>query len=150
MLTETVATIDGEPISLAELLLDFKLRGDLHLLQTAVSRLVALYPSTPAAAAEFNRLTALAAERARDMAIVRWGALDAPPPELAWKLAQFESRGRIVTYDEETWPEQAWTHAMLARGIAPKRWDPLADRAPLESMREMLGRMKVVPAMARG
>ena len=118
--------------------------GDLHLLQTAVSRLVALYPSTPAAAAEFNRLTALAAERARDMAIVRWGALDAPPPELGWKLAQFESRGRIVTYDEETWSEQAWTHAMLARGIAPKRWDPLADRAPLESMREMLGRMKAV------
>ena len=37
MLTETVATIDGEPISLAELLLDFKLRGDLHLLASAVT-----------------------------------------------------------------------------------------------------------------
>ena len=118
--------------------------GDLHLVQTAVSRLVALYPNTPAAIAEFNRLTAAALERARDMAILRWGVLDAPPPELAWKLAQFESRGRVVSYDEETWPDGAWLHAMLARGVVPKRWDPLADRAPLESVREMMGRMKAV------
>jgi tryptophan 7-halogenase len=118
--------------------------GDLHLLQTAVSRLVALYPNTPAAVAEFNRLTALAQERARDMAILRWGVLDAPPPELAWKLAQFESRGRVVSYDEETWPEQSWTHAFLARGVTPKRWDPLAERVPLGPMRDMLGRMKAV------
>lgn len=129
--------------------------GDLHLLQTAVSRLVALYPNSPAAIAEFNRLSAAALERARDMAILRWGALDAPPPELAWKIAQFESRGRVVMYDEETWPEQAWVHAMLARGITPRRWDPLTERAPLGPMRDMLSRMKAVleqaaEAMPRG
>lgn len=118
--------------------------GDLHLLQTTVSRLVALLPTGPAAVAEFNRLTALAVERARDMAILRWGDLSNPPPELAWKLAQFESRGRVVMYDEETWPEQAWVHAMLARGVTPKRWDPLVERAPLGQTREMLGRMKAV------
>lgn len=118
--------------------------GDLHLLQTTVSRLAALLPTSPAAAAEFNRLTALAVDRARDMAILRWGDLSNPPEELAWKIAQFESRGRVVSYDEETWPEQAWVHAMLARGITPKRWDPLVERAPLARTREMLGRMKAV------
>jgi tryptophan halogenase len=118
--------------------------GDLHLLQTTVSRLVALLPTGPATIAEFNRLTALAVDRARDMAILRWGVLDATPPELAWKLAQFESRGRVVMYDEETWPEQAWVHAFLARGIVPRRWDPLVERMPLERTREMLGRMKAV------
>lgn len=118
--------------------------GDLHLLQTAVSRLVALYPNSPAAIAEFNRLSQAALERARDMAILRWGALNAPPAELAWKIAQFESRGRVVMYDEETWPEQAWVHAMLARGVVPKRWDPLTERAPLGAMRDMLSRMKAV------
>lgn len=118
--------------------------GDLHLLQTTVSRLVALLPTSPAAVAEFNRLTALAVDRARDMAILRWGVLDAPPEELAWKIAQFESRGRVVSYDEETWPEQAWVHALLARGITPKRWDPLVERTPLAQTREMLGRMKAV------
>lgn len=118
--------------------------GDLHLLQTTASRLVALLPTTPAAAAEFNRLTALAVERARDMAILRWGDLSNPPEELAWKIAQFESRGRVVSYDEETWPEQAWVHALLARGITPKRWDPLVERVPLGQTREMLGRMRTV------
>lgn len=118
--------------------------GDLHLLQTIVSRLAALLPTSPAAIAEFNRLTALAVERARDMAILRWGDLSNPPQELAWKLAQFESRGRVVTYDEETWPEQAWVYAMLTRGVVPKRWDPLVERAPLAQTREMLGRMKSV------
>ncbi|WP_454714463.1 tryptophan 7-halogenase [Caulobacter segnis] len=118
--------------------------GDLHLLQTTVSRLAALLPTGRAAVAEFNRLTALAVERARDMAILRWGDLSNPPEELAWKIAQFESRGRVVSYDEETWPEQAWVHALLARGITPKRWDPLVERAPLAQTREMLGRMKAV------
>jgi tryptophan halogenase len=118
--------------------------GDLHLLQTTVSRLAALLPTGPAAVAEFNRLTALAVERARDMAVLRWGVLDAPPEELAWKIGQFESRGRVVSYDEETWPEGAWVHALLARGITPKRWDPLVERVPLARMREMLGRMKTV------
>lgn len=118
--------------------------GDLHLLQTTVSRLVALLPTSPAAIAEFNRLTALALDRARDMAILRWGVLDAPPPELAWKIGQFASRGRVVMYDEETWPEGSWVHAFLARGIVPRRWDPLAERMPLERTREMLGRMRQV------
>lgn len=118
--------------------------GDLHLLQTTVSRLVALYPNGPAAIAEFNRLTEAAIERARDMAILRWGDLTAPPEPLAWKIAQFESRGRVVTYDEETWPEGSWVHAFLARRIIPKRWDPLAERLPLDRTREMLARMKAV------
>lgn len=118
--------------------------GDLHLLQTTVSRLVALLPTAPAAIAEFNRLTEAAVERARDMAILRWGVLDAPPEHLAWKIRQFESRGRVVTYDEETWPEGAWIHAFLARGIVPRRWDPLVERLPLDRTREMLGRMKAV------
>jgi tryptophan halogenase len=118
--------------------------GDLHLLQTTVSRLVALLPTGPAAIAEFNRLTALAVERTRDMAMLRWGDLSNPPPKLAWKLAQFESRGRVVMYDEETWPEQTWVHAFLARGIVPRRWDPLVERMPLERTREMLGRMRTV------
>lgn len=118
--------------------------GDLHLLQTTASRLVALLPTGPAAIDEFNRLTALAVERARDMAILRWGDLSNPPEELAWKIAQFESRGRVVMYDEETWPDGAWVHALLARGITPKRWDPLVERVPLGQTREMLGRMRTV------
>lgn len=118
--------------------------GDLHLLQGDVSRLIALFPTGPAAVAEYNRLAESALERARDMAILRWGDLSKPPEPLARKIEQFESRGRVVTYDDETWPESAWIHAFLARGIVPRRWDPLADRVPPERIREMLSRMKAM------
>lgn len=118
--------------------------GDLHLLQGDVSRLIALFPTGPAAVAEYNRLAQSALERARDMAILRWGDLSNPPEPLARKIEQFQSRGRVVTYDEEAWPESAWIHTMLARGIVPKRWDPLADRLGTDRTREMLGRMKAM------
>lgn len=120
--------------------------GDLHRLQGDVSRLIALFPTGPAAVAEYNRLAESALERARDMAILRWGDLSGPPEPLARKIEQFESRGRVVTFDDEAWPESAWIHAFLARGIVPKRWDPLADRVPPEQIREMLSRMKAVLA----
>ncbi len=118
--------------------------GDLHRLQGDVSRLIALFPTGPSAVAEYNRLAESALERARDMAILRWGDLANPPATLARKIEQFESRGRVVTYDDEAWPESAWIHAFLARGIIPRRWDPLADRVPPERIREMLSRMKAV------
>ncbi|MFY8142717.1 MAG: tryptophan 7-halogenase [Caulobacter sp.] len=118
--------------------------GDLHLLQGDVSRLIALFPTGPAAVAEYNRLAQSALERARDMAILRWGDLSNPPETLARKIEQFQSRGRVVTYDDEAWPESAWIHAFLARGIVPKRWDPLADRLGADRTREMLGRMKAM------
>ena len=118
--------------------------GDLQLVHGDVSRLVALLPTGPAAAAEYNRLAEAAIERARDMAILRWGELADPPEPLAWKLAQFESRGRVVTYDEEAWPDGAFVHAMLARGIVPRRWDPLVERMPAERAREVLDRMRQV------
>ena len=120
--------------------------GDLHLLHGAISRLVALFPTGAAAVAEYNRLSEAALERARDMAILRWGALDAPPEPLAWKIAQFESRGRVVMYDEEIWTESAWIHAFLARGVVPRRWDPLAERMPLDRARAVLERMRAVIA----
>ena len=118
--------------------------GDLHLLQGEVSRLIALFPTGPAAVAEYNRLAESAVERARDMAILRWGDLSNPPETLARKIEQFESRGRVVTYDDEAWPESAWIYAFRARGIVPRRWDPLADRVPSERIRDMLSRMKTV------
>ena len=69
---------------------------------------------------------------------------------LARKIEQFESRGRVVTYDDEAWPESAWIHAFLARGIIPRRWDPLADRLGAERTRDMLTRMKAMLEQTAG
>lgn len=133
---------------------------DIHLIQSGVTRLIALFPrpdGAPVAAEEYNRLGSETIERVRDMAILHYrragrrdGAIwdlgrDAPVPDkLAYKLTQFESRGRVVMYDEETFLEPSWIAAFIGHGVLPTRYDPLADRMPLEKVRSTLDRMREI------
>lgn len=130
----------------------------LHLIQAGVTRLIALFPRSGGAgvaAQEYNRLGAEALERVRDMAILHYrkaarrdGAIwdlgrDGPVPEkLAYKLAQFQSRGRVVIYDEETFLEPSWIAAFIGHGLRPERCDPLVDRMPVERIRATAERMR--------
>ena len=130
---------------------------DAHLVQSGVGRLVALLPTaddSPLAAIEYNRLMAEELDRARDMAVFRYAAAvrtdpvwaqarqTPPSPALAYKQSQFESRGRVVMYDEETWVEGAWVGAFLGHGIVPKRHDRLADRLPADQANAALSRLR--------
>lgn len=130
---------------------------DAQAIQSGVGRLMALLPTadgSPVAAAEYNRLMAEEQERARDMAVFRYAAAArtdplwvqarrAPPsPALAYKQAQFESRGRVVLYDEETFIEGAWVGAFLGHGITPRRHDRLADRLPVDQADATLARLR--------
>ena len=63
---------------------------------------------------------------------------------MAYKIAQFESRGRVVMYDEETFLEPSWIAAFIGHGVLPARHDPLADRMPLERVRATLERMRAI------
>lgn len=126
-------------------------------IQGGVGRLIALLPTadgSPLAAVEYNRLMAETFDRARDMAVLRYvaatrtdplwaGARRAgPPAALAYKRAQFESRGRVVLYDEETFVEGAWVGAFLGHGITPRRHDRLADRLPADQADAALARLR--------
>lgn len=134
--------------------------ADVHLIQSGVTRLIALFPrpgGAPVAAEEYNRLGGETLERVRDMAILHYrragrrdGAIwdlgrDAPVPDkLAYRIAQFESRGRVVMYDEESFLEPSWIAAFIGHGVLPGRYDPLADRMPLERARMTLERMRQI------
>lgn len=130
---------------------------DAQAIQSGVGRLIALLPAadgSPLAALEYNRLMAEAFDRARDMAVLRYLAAArtdplwalarqaAPSAALAYKRAQFESRGRVVLYDEETFVEGAWVGAFLGHGITPRRHDRLADRLPPDQADAALGRLR--------
>jgi tryptophan halogenase len=132
---------------------------DAQAIQSGVGRLMALLPSadgSPLAATEYNRLMAEEQDRARDMAVLRYvvaartdplwvRARRTPPsPALAYKQAQFESRGRVVLYDEETFIEGAWVGAFLGHGITPRRHDRLADRLPADQADAALARLREV------
>ncbi|MBO9707332.1 MAG: tryptophan 7-halogenase [Caulobacter sp.] len=130
---------------------------DAQVIQSGVGRLIALLPtadSSPLAATEYNRLMAETFDRARDMAVLRYLAATRTDPlwsrarrtepsaALAYKQAQFESRGRVVLYDEETFVEGAWVGAFLGHGITPRRYDRLADRLPADQADATLARLR--------
>ncbi len=117
---------------------------DAQAIQSGVGRLMGLLPTadgSPLAAMEYNRLMAEEQDRARDMAVFRYAAATrtdppwaqarraSPSPALAYKQAQFESRGRVVLYDEETFMEGAWVEAFLGHGVTPLAPRP-AGRPP--------------------
>jgi tryptophan halogenase len=130
---------------------------DAQAIQSGIGRLMGLLPTTAdrsPAAAEYNRLMAEEQDRARDMAVFRYAAATRaeplwtrarhtqPSPALSYKLAQFESRGRVVLYDEETFMEGAWVEAFLGHGITPRRHDRLADRLPADQADAALARLR--------
>ena len=129
----------------------------LELLHRSLDRLAALFPeSTPTHAerGEFNRHFAEEADRARDFVIARYllGGKQGPwwerfkqlpsPPELAYKLALFRSRGRISLLDGDLLEEADWAGLFDAQGERARRYDALADTIPVARLELQLSRMR--------
>jgi tryptophan halogenase len=122
----------------------------LHLVQTAVFRLLSLLPVSaqpdPTVEAEFNRLSIAEYEQVRDFIILHyvandreepfWRAChDAPIPDtLAHRIELFRSRGKVARHDGQLFADASWVAVMLGQGIKPQHWDPLADAMPLPEL----------------
>lgn len=132
----------------------------LHLVQSGIAKLLGLFPrhgAVDVSAREFNRLMQAEAERIRDLLIAHyrlnrrrgqplWDAAAAtePPPELAYKMRLFESRGRIPLSDEETFEEASWIATFMGHHLQPARYHPLADKFAPAELRARLDRMRAV------
>ncbi|MFA6123481.1 MAG: tryptophan halogenase family protein [Sphingomonas sp.] len=118
----------------------------LHLIQSAILRLVRLMPDAdfdPATIAEFNRQTDFEYERIRDFIILHYKATerdDTPfwryvrtmdvPDTLARKMALFAANGRIFREDDEMFAEESWIQVMIGQGVIPRAPDPLVGVTP--------------------
>jgi len=118
----------------------------LHLIQSAILRLVRLMPDArfdPANIAEYNRQTDFEMERIRDFIILHYKATtrdDTPfwrhvctmdvPETLARKMALFAANGRIFREDDELFAEESWIQVLIGQGIVPAAPDPLVDVTP--------------------
>jgi tryptophan 7-halogenase len=135
----------------------------LHLTQSMIVRFLSLFPTrTPdVEPREYNRLVGNELERTRDLAIAHYATArradgefwrrrgSAPIPDsLAYKMAQYASRGKLVSYDQEPVPESAWLALYLGQGIWPKRCEALAEGVDLESVRQQLARMRAAMEQA--
>jgi tryptophan halogenase len=125
--------------------------ASLHLVQSALSRLLRLFPAGPhqdVEAAEYNRQSAEELDRLRDVTILRyklngrrgeafWDAARAMsiPDPLQHKLDLYRSRGRVPLLDGDLFEEAEWAAMLDSHGIRPRRHDPRADAFPLERVR---------------
>ncbi len=125
----------------------------IHLIQSAIARLLQLFPGEAVAEAdraEYNRQTDREWLAVRDFLVLHYHAngRDEPfwraaraaaiPDSLAHRIALFRANGRIVREGDELFTEVAWLQVMLGQGIVPAGHDPLAEAVPQADLAEFL------------
>ena len=130
----------------------------IHMIQSGLTQLAAIFPDMsfdPADAAEYNRLQLQEFDRVRDFIILHYKATqrdDAPlwrycrdmeiPASLAWRMQLFAASGRVAFDENELFVESNWLSVLHGQGIAPRRYDPLAELIPLAETRRRLAELK--------
>ena len=118
----------------------------LHLLHTALSFLVSLFPvdrvDMPEAETYNVKMRSYAAgvrdfqathyKLNRRFGEALWDAVrdQEPPPGLERKLRLFEARGVVSMDEHETFQEENWTSIFVGHRLLPRTWDPQVDKVP--------------------
>ena len=134
----------------------------IHLVQSGIARLLALFPDTAFNAVErdrFNHDTAREYRDIRDFLVLHYRASERddsefwrycrnlPAPDgLAAKLEMFESSGRIIRENNELFTEDSWLSVMLGQGVTPKAHHPAAWMLDAAETCERLGHIRDVIA----
>jgi len=114
----------------------------IHLIQSAITRLLALFPDRSFAQADvdyYNATTAREYERIRDFLVLHYHATerdDSPfwrhcrtmpvPDTLAARLDLYRSHGRFFPVELDLFLEPSWVAVMEGQGVRPARADPMA------------------------
>ena len=114
----------------------------IHLVQSGIARLLALFPDTGFSAVErdrFNAETEREYLNIRDFLVLHYRASERDdsefwrycrhleaPDGLAEKIDMFRSSGRIFRENNELFTEDSWLSVMLSQGITPQAYHPAA------------------------
>lgn len=134
----------------------------LHLVQTAIARLLKMLPGRATGQVqrdEYNRQADFEYERVRDFLILHYwaNARDEPfwqerraadlPDTLRHKVEVWQEQAHVTREHEELFTEVAWIQVLIGQGVIPRGYHPIADaetRADndeyLELMRQLIAR----------
>jgi len=135
----------------------------IHLIQSGITRLMALFPDRsfdPREIAEYNRLLCREYEQVRDFIILHYHATtrsDSPfwdhcrtmalPPSLTRKLELWSGKARLFREQGELFTPDSWLAVLLGQGVQPASHDPLAGAFPpaetarfMAHLREIIGK----------
>jgi len=133
----------------------------IHLIQSGITRLLALFPDRrldPLAIQEYNRLTQLEWQGIRDFIILHYHATereDTPlwleckrmsiPESLQYRMEHFRAAGRLVSTNVELFQNPSWLAVLIGQRVWPQHYEPLIDLRPqvdaeraLESLRRTI------------
>lgn len=132
----------------------------IHLIQSAISRLIAFFPDqgfSQADTDEFNRQADFEFERIRDFIILHYKATernDSPfwdycrsmeiPESLREKIDLYRSRGRIFREGFDFFAEPSWLQVLHGQGVQPKSYNPLVDLLSEKEIAEYLAEIQGV------
>jgi tryptophan halogenase len=133
---------------------------NIHLIQTAIFRLMKMFPGAGFEAADIDEFNAQAQheyERIRDFIILHYKATerdDSPfwnycrnmdiPDTLRHKMDLYRSNGRIFLAANDIFGEVSWLQVMHGQRVRAKGYHPFADLRSKEDVAEFLGNVETV------
>jgi len=133
---------------------------NIHLVQTAITRVIRMFPTMEFAQAnidEYNKQTQTEYERIRDFIILHYKATQRTdsafwnhcrtmeiPATLQHKIDLFSSNGRIFRDNDELFGDVSWVQVMHGQGIRAKGYSPLVDLRSMTDIKKYLDDIELV------
>jgi tryptophan halogenase len=125
----------------------------IHLIQTAITRLISLFPHNgvvPTLVDEYNRQSRAEFEYIRDFIILHYHLNERDdgfwpqvremevPERLTHKIELFRESGQVTSEHMDIFLEPSWIQVMLGQGVMPKDYHPLADSLNDQQLEEKM------------
>jgi len=132
----------------------------IHLIQSAIVRLVHLFPHKGinlSSIKQYNKQSQIEFEQIRDFIILHyhvnqrndsqfWRDLREMeiPDSLAHKIQVFKDNGLLIREQDDLFLDSSWLQVMMGQGITPKDYHPIANTIPEKRLLEMLEKIKAI------
>lgn len=135
----------------------------IHLVQSAITRLLAMFPErdcNPMLAQEFNRASRFEYERIRDFLILHYHAQERQEPlwrharsmeipeTLQFKIDHFRNGGRVLFDPAELFQKNNWLAVLAGQEMLPARYHPLLDLRARADATQVLAQMRAAMQQA--